>query len=65
MPKMKTKSGAKKRFDVRAGGSIKRAHAFKRHILTKKTSKNKRKLRRCTNVHKSDVASIRAMMPYA
>ena len=45
MPKMKTKSGAKKRFSVRASGSIKRSQAFKRHILTKKTTKSKRQLR--------------------
>ena len=45
MPKMKTKSGAAKRFRVRASGSIKRGQAFKRHILTKKTTKNKRHLR--------------------
>ena len=45
MPKMKTKSGAKKRFIVRASGSIKRSQAFKRHILTKKTTKTKRQLR--------------------
>ena len=42
MPKMKTKSGAKKRFRVRGSGSIKRWQAFKRHILTKKTTKPKR-----------------------
>ena len=42
MPKMNTKSGAKKRFRVRGSGSIKRSMAFKRHILTKKTTKNKR-----------------------
>jgi ribosomal protein L35 len=41
MPKMKSKSSAKKRFTVRAGGTIKRGQAFKRHILTKKTTKNK------------------------
>lgn len=45
MPKMKSKSGAKKRFLARAGGSIKRGQAFKRHILTKKTTKQKRQLR--------------------
>ena len=39
MPKMKTKSSAKKRFRVRPGGSVKRGQAFKRHILTKKTTK--------------------------
>lgn len=65
MPKMKTKSGAAKRFKVRSGGSIKRSQAFKRHILTKKTTKNKRQLRGMTGVHECDVASIRAMMPYA
>ena len=65
MPKMKTKSGAKKRFKVRAGGSIKRASAFKRHILTKKTSKTKRQLRGTTTIVASDVKSIRAMLPYA
>ena len=40
MPKMKTKSGAKKRFRVRPGGTVKRGQAFKRHILTKKSTKN-------------------------
>ncbi len=65
MPKMKTKSGAAKRFKVRASGSVKRSQAFKRHILTKKTTKNKRQLRGTTAVHKSNMASIQAMMPYA
>lgn len=44
MPKMKTNSGAKKRFDITGTGKIKRKHAFKRHILTKKTTKQKRNL---------------------
>jgi large subunit ribosomal protein L35 len=65
MPKMKTKSSAKKRFVVRAGGSIKRSQAFKRHILTKKTTKTKRQLRGTTEVHATNKASVRAMMPYA
>lgn len=65
MPKMKTKKSAAKRFIVRAGGSVKRGQAFKRHILTKKTTKNKRQLRGSAPVAKSDVKSIRAMMPYA
>ena len=51
MPKMKTKSSAKKRFRVRPGGTVKRGQAFKRHILTKKTTKNKRHLRGAVNVH--------------
>jgi large subunit ribosomal protein L35 len=65
MPKMKTKKSAAKRFRVRAGGSIKRGQAFKRHILTKKTTKNKRQLRGAVLVHESDTVSVRAMMPYA
>ena len=65
MPKMKSKKGASKRFKVRPGGTIKRAQAFKRHILTKKTTKRKRDLRGMTEVHASDVKSVRAMLPYA
>lgn len=65
MPKMKTKSSAKKRFRVRPGGTVKCAQAFKRHILTKKTTKVKRQLRGMTNVNASDVASVLRMMPSA
>ncbi len=65
MPKMKTKKGAAKRFRVRAGGSVKRGQAFKRHILTKKTTKNKRHLRGIEAVHTTNVDSVKAMMPYA
>ncbi|GAB2906281.1 50S ribosomal protein L35 [Paralcaligenes sp. KSB-10] len=65
MPKMKTKRGAAKRFKVRASGSIKRGQAFKRHILTKKTTKSKRQLRGSAAVHKTNVASVKAMMPFA
>jgi large subunit ribosomal protein L35 len=65
MPKMKTKSGAKKRFKIRAGGTVKRSQAFKRHILTKKTTKSKRQLRGMTDVVAADVKSVRAMLPYA
>jgi large subunit ribosomal protein L35 len=50
---------------VRAGGSIKRGQAFKRHILTKKTTKTKRQLRGSAGVHETNVDSVRAMMPYA
>ncbi|EXI88056.1 MAG: Ribosomal protein A [Candidatus Accumulibacter regalis] len=65
MPKMKTKSGAKKRFTVSASGRIKRSQAFKRHILTKKDTKTKRQLRGMTEVHASDKAMVRSMLPYA
>jgi len=65
MPKMKTKSGAKKRFRVRPGGTVKRGQAFKRHILTKKSTKTKRQLRGATNVHVSDMGHIASMLPSA
>ena len=65
MPKMKTKKSAAKRFVVRPGGTVKRGQAFKRHILTKKTTKNKRQLRGAVNVHDSNIDSIRSMMPFA
>lgn len=63
MPKLKTKKSAAKRFRIRASGSVKRGQAFKRHILTKKTTKNKRHLRGAVTVHASNMDSIRAMMP--
>jgi large subunit ribosomal protein L35 len=50
MPKMKTHKGAKKRFSVTAKGKVRRLRAFKSHILTKKTSKRKRRLRRATTI---------------
>jgi large subunit ribosomal protein L35 len=65
MPKMKTKSGAAKRFKVRSSGSVKRSMAGKRHILTKKTTKSKRQLRGTTGVHKTNAGSVKAMLPYA
>ena len=65
MPKMKTKSSAKKRFRVRGSGSVKRSQAFKRHILTKKSTKNKRHLRGSAEVDRTNAASVRAMLPYA
>jgi len=62
---MKTKSSAKKRFRVRPGGTVKRGQAFKRHILTKKTTKNKRHLRGIVGVHDGDMGSIAKMLPSA
>jgi len=58
MPKMKTKSSAKKRFKLTGSGKIKRKHAFKSHILTKKSKKRKLKLRHAGLVHESDKANI-------
>ena len=65
MPKMKTKSGAAKRFRVRGSGSVKRTMAGKRHILTKRTTKSKRQLRGMTGVDKTNAVSVKAMLPYA
>ena len=62
MPKMKTKSGAKKRFHVRGSGSIKRSMAFKRHILTKKTTKQKRGLTHTGLVSSADMNRVRQML---
>jgi large subunit ribosomal protein L35 len=50
MPKMKTHKGAKKRFKITGSGKVKRMRAFKSHILTKKTSKRKRRLRQGTTI---------------
>ena len=58
MPKMKTKSSAKKRFKLTGTGKIKRKNAFKNHILTKKSKKRKLKLTHSSLVHKSDTHSI-------
>jgi len=65
MPKMKSKKGAAKRFRVRGSGSIKRGAAYRRHILTKKTTKRKRQLRRTSSVHSTNTAAIRSMLPYS
>ena len=65
MPKMKTKSGAAKRFRATGSGRIKRTKAFLRHILTKKTTKRKRGMRGMTGVAPSDAKQVRSMLPYA
>jgi large subunit ribosomal protein L35 len=59
MPKQKTKSSAKKRFKVTGSGKIKRKHAFKSHILTKKSKKRKLKLTHSTLVHENDADNIK------
>ena len=64
MPKMKSNSGAKKRFRVTGSGKIKRKKAFKSHILTKKSSKTKRKLTGTTIVSDADAPKVRALIPY-
>lgn len=62
MPKMKTKSSAKKRFHVTGSGKIKRKHAFKSHILTKKSKKRKLALTHAALVHQSDLRSVKEQL---
>jgi large subunit ribosomal protein L35 len=62
MPKIKTKSGAKKRFKVTGSGKIKRKHAFHSHILTKKSTKRKRNLVHDGLVSSSDMNRVTAML---
>ena len=63
MPKMKTHRGAAKRFKVTGSGKIKRAKAFKSHILTKKSSKRKRNLRKGTYVSEAEAKVLRKLIP--
>lgn len=62
MPKIKTNSGAKKRFALTGSGKIKRKHAFKRHILTKKTKKQKRSLGHFTVIAKADLNNVKKLL---
>ncbi len=62
MPKLKTKSGAKKRFKLTGTGKIKRKSAYKSHILTKKETKQKRNLTGTTLVDKADVKSVKSQL---
>jgi large subunit ribosomal protein L35 len=62
MPKVKTKSSAKKRFKLTGTGKIKRKHAFKSHILTKKGTKQKRRLTHVGLVSEPDMNNVRAML---
>ncbi|MCK9159443.1 MAG: 50S ribosomal protein L35 [Parabacteroides sp.] len=62
MPKMKTNSGSKKRFALTGTGKIKRKHAYKSHILTKKTKKRKRNLTYFSIVDKSNNSSVKQLL---
>lgn len=67
MPKLKTHTGAKKRFKLTKNGKVKRAHAFKRHLLNngRMTTKRKRGLRKGGYVDKTNEAAIKHLLPYA
>jgi large subunit ribosomal protein L35 len=64
MPKLKTHRGAAKRFSVTGTGKVKRNKAFASHILTTKTRKRKRNLRRSAMVHDTNAPAIKRMIPY-
>ena len=64
MPKIKTHSGAKKRFKLSKNGKVIRAHANKSHILNKKTTTRKRGLRQNAVTDKTNVAAVKRMIPY-
>lgn len=64
MPKLKTHSGAKKRFKFTKDGKVKRAHAYKRHILNKKSTKLKRHLRKAAYADGTNVKAIKLLLPY-
>lgn len=64
MPKMKTSRAAAKRFKATGTGKLKRNKAYKRHILTKKTTKNKRNLRKATITDASNVKTMKKILPY-
>ena len=64
MPKIKTHTGAKKRFSVTKNGKIKRAKAYKSHILNKKSTKRKRGLRTATYADKTNAATVKKLIPY-
>ena len=64
MPKIKSNSGAKKRFKISKNGKPMRAHAYKSHILNKKTTKRKRNLRKVVAADKTNVKQIKKLVPY-
>ena len=64
MPKIKTHSGAKKRFKLSKSGKVIRAHAFKSHILNKKSTKRKRNLRKTAVADVTNTAKVKRMIPY-
>lgn len=64
MPKMKTSRAAAKRFKLTGTGKLKRNKAYKRHILTKKTTKNKRNLRKATIADATNAKNMKKILPY-
>lgn len=65
MPKMKTHKSSAKRFKISSSGIIIRSKAYKSHILTKKTAKRKRNLRKSTTVSSAEVKKVKVLLPYS
>jgi len=65
MPKMKTHKSSQKRFSISKSGYIKRSKAYKSHILTKKTTKRKRNLRKSTTVSAAETSRVKVLLPYS
>jgi len=65
MPKMKTHKSSQKRFSITKSGKIKRAKAYKSHILTKKSTKRKRNLRKSTFVSAAETSRVKTLLPYS
>jgi len=65
MPKMKTHKSSQKRFSISKSGYIKRSKAYKSHILTKKTTKRKRHLRKSTTVSAAETSRVKVLLPYS
>ncbi|GAG65368.1 50S ribosomal protein L35 [subsurface metagenome] len=65
MPKMKTHKSSAKRFKVSSSGKIIRSKAYKSHILTKKTAKRKRNLRKDTTVSSAEAKNVKVLLPYS
>lgn len=65
MPKMKTHSASSKRFIITKSGRVKRAHAYKNHILNKKSTKRKRNLRQTVMTDETNLIAVKRMLPYA
>lgn len=65
MPKMKTHKSSQKRFSITKSGKIKRAKAYKSHILTKKSTKRKRNLRKSTFVSAAETSRVKSLLPYS
>ncbi len=65
MPKMKTHKSSAKRFKVSSSGKIIRSKAYKSHILTKKSTKRKRNLRKSTTISSAEVKKVKVLLPYS